>query len=66
VIHIAKVDFSADSFRLNWELFRRRIAVLPAADPAVVILGRFVQLQVPVPGKGGAALALAFLRASSA
>jgi hypothetical protein len=39
------------------ELFRRRITVLLAAHPAVVLLGRFVQLQVPVPGKGRAALA---------
>ena len=31
--------------------------MLLAAHPAVVLLGRFVQLQVPVPGKGRAALA---------
>jgi hypothetical protein len=36
---------------------QRRIAVLLAAHPAVVLLDRFVQLQVPVPGKGGTALA---------
>jgi hypothetical protein len=49
---------------LQRELFRRRITVLLTAHPAVVPLGRFVQLEVAVRGKGLAALAqrLHFLR----
>jgi len=47
----------ASSFGSKRELFRRRITVLLAAHPAVVLLGRFVQLEVPVRGKGPAALA---------
>src|SRR5262250_3248404 len=40
------------SFASERELFRGRIAVLLAADPAVVSLGRFVELEVPVRRKG--------------
>ena len=49
---------------LKRQLFRRRITVLLTAHPAVVFLGRFVELEVAVRGKGLAALTerLHFLR----
>ena len=44
-------------FGLKRELFRRWITMLLAADSTVVFLGRFVQLEVTVGGKGLAPLA---------